>query len=169
MSARLQRVWAYDTDLFATRPIAWARANGLAGAVGRYCVRGCACGRRRVLARRRIRSTPVDAFGLRRALAAAEMWKFILILGQLPPAMASPQGHCIRRGKRTSTTRRDLGALRKIAMAARWPAGAINSCSRTVRRRDQYQGQYKCGFIWRIDIASMQANCSFPLTQRTNP
>jgi len=48
--AGLQCVWAYDTDFFTTRPIAWARAYGLARAGGRDCVRGCARSRGGVLA-----------------------------------------------------------------------------------------------------------------------
>jgi hypothetical protein len=79
----------YDTDLFTTWPIAWARADGLASAVGRYRLRGGARGRCRVLAGRPNHSTIVYMLGLR---------------GGLPS----------RRGDRTSMRGRDLGALRKI-------------------------------------------------------
>ena len=56
---------AYDTDLFTTWAIAWARADGLASAVGRYRLRGGARGRRRLLAGRPDHSTIVYMLGRR--------------------------------------------------------------------------------------------------------
>jgi hypothetical protein len=110
LGARLQSVWAYDTDLLSTRPIAWAGANGLAGAFGRHRVRGCARSRHRVLAHHADRSTFVSAS------ACAELCLSLLpgrgFLIQLSPAMANRRLVGIGRRKRTLPTWRDRGALR---------------------------------------------------------
>jgi hypothetical protein len=140
---RLQCVWAYDTDVLATGPCAWAGANGLAGAFGRHRLRRCARGRHRVLAHHSDRSTLVSApgcaeFFLIPAAAARFFYSAVASHGESATCPHSSRQANLGEG-------RDRGALRKIAAAA---SGSPSiSWSRTATRWDQCTGTTQMRFI----------------------